>query len=45
VSAQGGGGTTLPPSNPATYHVTVIATSPGVPDSASHSTTVELIVD
>jgi hypothetical protein len=45
VSAQGGGGTTLPPSNPATYHVTVIASSPGVPDSASHSTTVELIVD
>ena len=45
VSAQGGGATTLPPSNPATYHVTVTASSPGVPDSASHSTTVELIVD
>jgi hypothetical protein len=45
VSAQGGGVTTLPPSNPATYHVTVIASSPGVPDSASHSTVVQLIVD
>jgi hypothetical protein len=45
VSAQGGGGTTLPPSNPVTYQVRVIASSPGVPDSASHSTIVDLIVD
>ena len=45
VSAQGGGGTTLPPSNPVTYHVTVMASSPGLPDSGSHSIIVELIVD
>jgi hypothetical protein len=45
VSAQGDGGTTLPPSNPVTYRVTVSASSPGLPDSASHSIIVELIVD
>ncbi|HEX6822903.1 MAG TPA: hypothetical protein VF123_12660 [Candidatus Sulfotelmatobacter sp.] len=45
VSAQGGGGTTLPPGNPVTYQVTVRASSPGLPDSASHSAIVTLIVD
>jgi hypothetical protein len=45
VSAQGGGGTTLPPSNPVTYQVTVRASSPGLADSASHSTIIELVVD
>lgn len=45
VSAQGDGGTTLPPSNPVTYRVTVSGSSPGLPDSASHSIIVELIVD
>jgi hypothetical protein len=45
VSAQGGGGTILPPSNPVTYQVTVRASSPGLADSASHSTIIELVVD
>ena len=45
ISAQGVGGTTLPPGNPVTYQVTVRARSPGLPDSASHSTIVTLIVD
>ncbi len=45
VSAGSGNGTPLPPSNPVTYHVTVMASSPGLPDSASHSTIVTLIVD
>jgi hypothetical protein len=45
VSAQGGGGTILPPSNPVTYQVTVMASSPGAPDSGSHSIIVALIVD
>jgi hypothetical protein len=45
VSTQSGGGTTLPPNNPITYQVTVMASSPGLPDSASHSVKVTLIVD
>ena len=45
VSAQGGGGTILPPSNPVTYQVTVRASSPGLADSANHSTIIELVVD
>jgi hypothetical protein len=45
VSSQGGGGTILPPTNPVTYQVTVMASSPGVPDSGSHSIIVALIVD
>jgi hypothetical protein len=44
VSTTGAGGTG-PPINPVTYHVTVSASSPGVPDAPGHSAIVTLVVN
>ena len=45
AGASTGGNGTTPPTNPATYHVTVSGSSPGTPANAGHSVVVILVVD
>lgn len=45
AGASTGGNGTTPPTNPATYHVTVTGSSPGTPANAGHSVVVILVVD